>query len=405
MSSRGLYRSVTLGKLPRKSRLSISIHKFIEGVAASGTCASIAYYAICTASARRYRKDRGNAPTGSSVQPAISILKPLKGTDPEMYECLKSHFQQAYPDYEIVFGVSDGKDPAVAVVERMAHEFPERKIQLVVCEKKVGNNRKVGNLSQMVAHAANDILVVNDSDIRVAPDYLRRVAQPLAAENVGLVTCLYRGVPSQTLGSQLESLGIATDFIPGVLTARMLENGIHFGLGSTLAFRRSDLEAIGGFESIADHLADDYELGHRIAELGREVELSSAIVETFLPAYSVRDFIAHQLRWGRTIRESRPGGYFGLLFTFGLPWAALAVIASAGARWSWLLLGFAGAARIAMARAVGTKVLHDAAVGKNLWLLPVRDFLALAIWVASYAGRTIRWRDEVFRLKGGKLVR
>jgi ceramide glucosyltransferase len=285
-------------------------------------------------------------------------------------------------------------------------EFSDLAIQLVVCQKKLGANVKVSNLEQMLQAARYAHLLVNDSDIRVEPDYLRRVMAPLANEDerVGMVTCLYRGVAAPTLGSKLESLGISTDFCPGVLVARQLEGGLRFGLGSTLAFRRSDLERIGGFRSMVDFLADDYELGRRISNLGLRVILSDVAVETHLPAYDFRGFIAHQLRWARGVRDSRAGGYIGLISTFGLMWALLAVLASRAAPWSWWVLGATVLLRFATAIAVGRSVLQDSQLLKNLWLLPVRDLIAVAVWVASFAGHTVTWRGDRFKLKDGKLI-
>jgi ceramide glucosyltransferase len=341
----------------------------------------------------------------SIASPPISILKPLKGTDPEMLESFRSHCRQDYPDYEIIFGVSDRNDPVIPLVQQLRSEFPQRTIRLVFCEQNLGNNTKVSNLAQMVKEARYDRLFVNDSDIRVPANYLRSISAQLDDANVGLVTCLYRGVDSGTLGSRLESLGISTDFAPGVLAAWQLEGGLSFGLGSTLAFHKTDLAAVGGFEAIADYLADDYELGHRIAALGRKIELSHTVVETFLPLYSFSEFLGHQLRWARTIRDSRPGGYFGLLFTFGLPWATLAVVAARGAVWSWILLGIALITRCAMACMTGKRVLHDTGIVRSMWLLPLRDFLGILIWCSSFAGHSISWRGDSFRLERGQLIR
>ena len=243
-----------------------------------------------------------------------------------MYESFRSHCLQDYPEYEIIFGVSDPADPALQLVERLKLEFPQRAIRSMVCSENLGSNTKVSNLAQMLRQAKHENILVNDSDIRVPSDYLRRVMAPLADPQVGLVTCLYRGMASPTLGSRLEALGISTDFSAGVLAARQLEGGIRFGLGSTLAFRRRDLEAIGGFEALVDYLADDYEIGRRMAERGLRVTLSDVVVETFLPAYTLRQFVEHQLRWGRTVRDSRRWGYLGLALTFGFPWAVLAVV-------------------------------------------------------------------------------
>jgi ceramide glucosyltransferase len=257
----------------------------------------------------------------------------------------------------------------------------------------------------MLSDARYEQLIVNDSDIRVQPDYLRRIMAPLANEKVGMVTCLYRGEAAAPLGSRLESLGISTDFCAGVLVARQLEGGIRFGLGSTLAFRRADLHRIGGFESFVDYLADDYELGKRIVECGLSVELSHVVVTTHLPDYTLRGFLAHQLRWARGVRDSRPGGYLGLVFTFGLLWSCLAVISAHGAVWAWLLLASVFVLRFAVASVVGGNVLHDHRLLRNLWLIPLRDLIAVGVWIVSLGGRTVTWRGDRFQLKGGKLSR
>jgi ceramide glucosyltransferase len=264
---------------------------------------------------------------------------------------------------------------------------------------------KVSNLAQMLPQAGYDYLLVNDSDIRVQADYLRRVVAPLADEQVGMVTCLYRGVAGATLGSRLEALGISSDFCAGVLAARQLEGGIRFGLGSTLAFRRRELEKIGGFDSIVDYLADDYELGKRIAELGFAVELSEVVVETYLPAYGLRDFFMHQLRWARGVRDARAGGYFGLIFTFGILWGLLTAAVSGGALWSWGTLAFTLVLRYAVALQVGWNILRDRQVIKYAWLVPLRDLVAVVVWIGSLGGHVVTWRGDRFRLKNGKLTR
>jgi ceramide glucosyltransferase len=269
----------------------------------------------------------------------------------------------------------------------------------------LGANAKVSNLAQMLAKVRYDYLIVNDSDIRVSPDYLRRVTAPLTDPRVGMVTCLYRGVASPKLGSRLEALGISTDFCASVLAARQLEGGIRFGLGSTLAFRRAELKKIGGFTSIADHLADDYELGKRIAGLGLMVKLSEVVVETYLPPYRLREFFAHQLRWARGVRDARAGGYLGLVFTFGLLWVLLALAASRGALWAWTGLAVTLFLRVAVALIVGGKVLQDRQLLKDAWLIPLRDLLAVVVWVVSLGGHTVTWRGDHFQLKDGKLTR
>ena len=375
-----------------------------EILALAATVASLVYYVLCLWSAAKYVRAGKQADQSVRPTPPVSILKPLKGTDPEMYASFRSHCLQDYPEYEAIFGISDPHDPAIELVERLKAEFPNRSIRLILCDKNLGANTKVSNLAQMLAAARHEYLVVNDSDIRVEPDYLRRVLAPLADSGVGMVTCLYRGIANPTLGSRLESLGISSDFCPGVLVARQLE-GIRFGLGSTMAFRRSDLEAIGGFEVFVDYLADDYQLGNRIAALGRRIELSDVVVETFLPRYTLREFLAHQLRWARTIRDSRFWGYVGLGVTFGLPWAILMLLLSRGAVWSWELLGVTAGLRVAVAAYTGESVLLDRQTPGLFPFLPLRDFLALAIWLTSFFGHSISWRGETFRLEKGKLVR
>jgi ceramide glucosyltransferase len=376
---------------------------FFQILAVLGTVSSIGYYAVCLWSASRFRRQA--AGEGTSPTQAVSILKPLRGTDPEMYESFRSHCLQDYPEYEIIFGVSDASDPAVDLVERLKGEFPQCAIQSMVCRENLGANTKVSNLAQMVRAARHEYLIVNDSDIRVEPDYLRRVLAPLSDPTVGLVTCLYRGVGDSTVGSRLEALGISTDFCAGVLVAQTVENGMRFGLGSTLAFRRRDLQAIGGFEAFADYLADDYQIGNRIAALGLKVKLSDVVVETFLPRYTLRGFVDHQLRWARTVRDSRFWGYVGLGLTFGLPWAVLALLVERGADWAWGLLAVTLAMRAAVAVVVGKLVLRDRQVIRSLAFIPVRDVLALLVWIVSFAGHTVAWRGDRFRLENGKLIR
>jgi ceramide glucosyltransferase len=376
------------------------------GMAVCGALGGLAYYILCLWGAYAYLLERRRAvPADAEVLPPVSILKPLKGVDPEIYESFRSHCLQEYHQFEIIFGVSEPDDPAVQEVERLQKEFPDRSIQLIVCNRRLGTNVKVSNLVHMMGAARFDYLLVNDSDIRVDRDYLRRVVSPLLRPEVGMVTCLYRGVPGPTLGSRLESLGISTDFAGGVLAARSLEKGVRFGLGSTLCFRRAELDRIGGFQSLLDYLADDYELGKRIADLGLQIELSEVAVETFLPPYDLRAYFEHQLRWARSVRDSRRWGYVGVLLTFGLPWSLLALVLSRGAAWAWVLTGAVAVMRTTLALVVGETVLGDRYVRPLLPLIPLRDLAALAVWAASFASDRIAWRGDYFHLKNGKLAR
>jgi ceramide glucosyltransferase len=366
------------------------------------------------ASFRRFVRDFAKRPdSAANFAPGVSILKPVKGFDEGMYEAFRSHCLQEYAgEFELIFGAGSEDDPAVAAVRRLQAEFPDRAIQLVICPQRLGSNGKVSNLIQMQREARYGFLLVNDSDIQVSPRYLERVMRQFAAPSrrpVGMVTALYRGRAARTasgglrLGSILESLGIATDFQPGVLVARVVEGGIHFGLGSTLGVRREALAAAGGFEGLVDQLADDYEMGARIDAAGYAIRLATEVVETSIPAYGLGGFWSHQLRWARTVRDSRRWGYVGLLFTHTLPLALANVAASGLSFWSVWLVVLAYLLRLAIALQVGVGVLRDGQVLRDLWLLPVRDLVGFAVWVWSFAGNTIEWRGERFVLKDGKL--
>lgn len=359
-------------------------------------------------SARSFvRRRRGANP---DFAPGVSILKPLKGLDPGMYEAFASHCRQQYAgEYEILFGVSSLDDPAVEAVDRLHDEFPDCRIRLVLCPEELGLNGKISNVAQMARKARYDYLIVNDSDIQVSRHYLLNIMNGFTEterhRHVGMVTAPYRGIAHKTIGSKLEGLGIATDFFPGVFTALMMDGRIRFGLGSTLAMTREALGAAGGFESVVDALADDYELGERIAGAGYSVILSREVVSTWIPPYRIRDFFAHQLRWARTVRDSRKAGYVGLVFTFGLPWAILNSVTSGFSMASLALLSLALMGRVTLALAVGVGILGDTQVLRDLWLLPVRDFCAFGVWIWSFASNSITWRGEKFLLRHGKLER
>ena len=378
------------------------LHIAIQAALALLTLCGIAFYLIALWSARDFRQEsRPQVPQAS--RPPISVLKPLKGADAETYAALRSHCVQEYETYEILFGVNDANDEAVPLVRRLMAEFPSRNINLAICKEVFGSNRKVSNLIHLLGQAKYRHILVNDGDIKVGPGYVQTVAANFDDPEVGMVTCLYRGSAANTLGSRLEALGIATDFTSGVVTARFLDHGLRFGLGSTLAMSRTALEKIGGFHTVVDYLADDYQLGKRIADAGFKVALSHQIVETTVPPYSFAQFWQHQLRWARTMRVSRPSGYAGVALTFGLPWAIFLVAAAPHVLWSWTLLVAALVVRLAVAVDIGVGTLRDRQVLRDMWLLPLRDLLALATWIWSYAGNTVTWRGEKFRLEQGRM--
>jgi ceramide glucosyltransferase len=323
--------------------------------------------------------------------------------DPHGYESLRSHCVQNYPEFEIIFGVADLDDEIIPAVQKLIVEFPRIPIRLIHCPERLGSNLKVSNLIQMLPSAGHEFIVINDSDIKVPADYLQRVIAPLADSSVGMITCLFRAVAGRSLGSKLEALGISSDFVPGVLCARRLEGGIRFGLGSTLAFSRQTLEKIGGLTPLADFLADDYQLGYRMHQAGFQVEFADCTVDHYLPEYSFGAFLQHQLRWARTVRASRPGGYAGLAITFVLPWSLLAIFLMPGAVMAWVLFASALILRYAVWIATRAYVVHDTRKYRDAWLIPVRDLISLAVWFLCYMGRKIVWRGKRFELVNGKL--
>jgi ceramide glucosyltransferase len=321
--------------------------------------------------------------------PPISILKPIRGRDPYFYEAIRSHAEQDYPEFEMLFGIADPADPAAKEIERLRSEYPGRAIRLVISNTAAPNG-KVGVLMDLAREARHELILVNDSDIHVPAGYLRGIVAPLEDPGVGLVTCLYRAAADRLPGIW-EALGIATDFAPSTLVAPMA--GVkEFGLGSTLLFRRADLDAIGGFAAIADYIADDYQLARRITQLGRRVHLSRVVVETALQGERWGDVWRHQVRWARTIRVSR-GAYAGLPVTFASFWA---VVAFGAGLYSWA----AGllSARMIVAWLAGWRLLRSSLVVRYAALIPFRDLWGVAVWLAGLVGNRVQWRDRVLIL-------
>lgn len=366
------------------------------------TVAGMGYFLAALVAAQLFTRERRRPQAASTA--GVSVLKSLKGVDPGMMDAFRSHCKQTYGGkYELLFGVTSLEGPEAQAVARLQREFPEVAIELFECPARLGTNGKVSTLIQLAPRARYEFLLINDSDISVGPNYLKQVMAGFAAPEVGLVTALYRGRAHETVASQFEALGIATDFQPSVLLSRLLEGGLHYGLGSTLAVRRDALEKAGGLEGLVDQLADDYEMGARISKAGYRVVLSAAVVETAIPAYDWRGYIDHQLRWLRTVRDARPGGYAGSAVTYGFAWALMNVIASGLSPLSLWLLALSLFLRLGLAMTVGAEVLSDHQVLQSLWLLPLRDLLAMGLWAAGFAGNTIVWRGERFVVKGGKL--
>jgi ceramide glucosyltransferase len=302
-----------------------------------------------------------------------------------------------------LFAVNDEADPAVPEIRRIIAEFPERKIRLLAGAENLGANRKVNKLARLAREAQHEVLVLTDGDVRVGPDFLREVAAPLADRKTGAVTSFYRGIAEKNLGAEIEAVGASSDFFAGVLMAGWTE-GITFALGASIATTKQWLGKMGGFEAIADALADDYELGNRIAKAGGAVLLSRESVWTMYPAQTLRSFWDHQVRWARTVRLCRPLSYVGLLFTQGLPWTLIAILA-APARWiagvyllAYLIL------RFAMAWTVGIWGVGDDVLRRRIWLVPLRDAIHFVVWLASFGSNHIRWGNVDYMIRHGRMV-
>jgi ceramide glucosyltransferase len=356
---------------------------------AAPALAAAVYYFLAVVAALNWNRSHALR-TSPADLPPLSILKPIHGRDPRFYEAIRSHATQDYPEFEILFGLTDPDDPATEDIERLQNEFPHLSIAAYVVRTKAPNP-KVGILAELARRARHPLLLVNDSDIVVGPGYLRAVAAPLADPGIGVVTCLYRA-DAESWPSRAEALGIATEFAPSVLVARLL--GIaEFALGSTMVFRASALREVGGFEAISAYIADDYQLGSRINRLGYRIEFAPVVVETDLGGESWIQTWRHQLRWSRTIRVSRPGGYYGYIITHATFWA---LAAFAGGQWRAGLAALS--LRMLAGIAVGGPILKYRRIATDWWMIPFRDLFGFAVWVGGAFGSRVVWRDQKLRL-------
>jgi ceramide glucosyltransferase len=360
------------------------------------------YYLLATIAAWRFFR-RVRAQSVPDFTPPVSILKPVRGVDSGSYENFTSFCRQDYPDYEILFAVQDASDHAMPVIQRVIADFPKQRIRVISGAEQIGTNRKVNSLVRLAAEARYEILVLSDGDVRVAPRYLREVVAPFSDAQTGAVTCFYRGIAEDRFTAELEAIGAPSDFFAGVVMAEWLE-GISFALGASVATTKQWMAKIGGFASLANVLADDYELGFRIAKAGGRVVLSREAVWTMYPGRSARSFWDHQMRWARTVRFCRPWSYASLLFTQGLPWAVLAAMV-APARWmaAAYLLAYL-ALRFVMAWTVGVWGVDDPVLRRKFWLIPPRDAIHFLVWIASFASNRIIWGGVEYRLLGGRMI-
>jgi ceramide glucosyltransferase len=365
-----------------------------------GAIAPLGYYAMAIIAALRFF---GRPAAPADFTPPVSILKPVKGLDREAYENYLSFCRQDYPEYEILFNVPDDADPAIPVIRQLIHDCPERHIRLLVGAEQLGTCNKVNKLVRLAREAQHEILVISDSDIRVGPGYLRAVAAPFRDPRTGCVTCLYRGLTDNSFPSELEAMGNTSDFDAGVLSAWLL-GGIDFALGATMATTKSRLREIGGFEVLVNHFTDDYELGHRIHSNGYRVELTNYPVFTVFPSQTFAQCFRHQVRWNLTMRHAQPWGHFGLVLTQGLPWAVAAgLVAPSGAVSAGCLAAYV-IFRFTMAWTVGVWGVGDELLRRKMWMIPVRDAFAFAVWLTSFFKRKIEWRGSEFYIRDKRLV-
>jgi ceramide glucosyltransferase len=348
-------------------------------------------YSLITAFATR--KTACESPRDLEALPPVTILKPLCGAEPETYECLRSFCEQAYPHYQVIFGVCDPQDPAVAVVHRLQREFPGLDLALMADRKEHGSNRKVNNLINMMALARHDYLIISDSDVKVERDYLVKLIPPLLDAGVGIVTCGYRGVRRSGIWSLLGAMYINEWFMPSVRVAALMGYR-SFAFGATIGIRRETLLRIGGFDSLSNHLADDYRLGELTRRLGLRTVLSEVEVDTLVEECTAAALVAHELRWRRTIRNLNPYGYGFSFVTLGLPVTALQLVLTRGA---------APAAAIFSATALASTLIHfnarrPGAPLSVLLLVPFRDLLHFVLWIWSFATRRVQWGDDHYDL-------
>jgi ceramide glucosyltransferase len=325
----------------------------------------------------------------------LSVLKPLHGLDEGLEENLRSFFTQDYPSFELLFAAREASDPALAVVERLKREFPQVPARSFVTGEPAYPNAKVWSLQIMTEAAANDLLILSDSDIRIAPGALREVAREFQDPKLGVATCPYRAAPGSSPWSTLEAIGMNTEFWGGAITARMVEGGVRFAVGPTVAARRSVIEAIGGWLRLSEYLAEDFVLGQFASQQGYGVILSCCVVEHRIGSQEFGPNLAHRMRWNRSTRRSRPAGYVGQLFTYPIPAAALLFLL---APTSWPALVLTLMLRGAAAAAVAFRVLKDPLCRRLWYLIPVQDAVSAALWIAGFFGNTIVWRGRRYRV-------
>jgi ceramide glucosyltransferase len=360
----------------------------------------LVYYCVATyAGLRSLRRKHSSSSFDRSFAPPLSILKPVRGMDPEAYENFASMCELDYPEYEIVFAVADSDDPVIGLIERLRGTFPQRPIRLIVGIQQVGKSRKTNSLCRLVREAEHELLVMNDSDVRVERDYLWDVVGPFQNPQVGVVTSLFRSKTRGGFASELDAVGVPTDASANTLLAREFGR-LDFAFGWTMAITKTRLAEIGGFEVLMDMHSDDFALGNEVAKRGYQIELTREPVWMVFPSETLLEFFAHELRWSIQLRNLRPAGYLGMFLTFGFAWSLL--VAALAPSWKLATCYFAAYAllRLAVAWVVGVWCLGDPTVRRKPWLVFLRDAVSLGVYVASFFSNKVRWRGVPYRLHG-----
>jgi ceramide glucosyltransferase len=385
------------------------IWKALLALATVGVLTSTGYVLLLLVAVARFRRRRSNPqPPLLQPLPPATLMKPLCGLEPGLEENLTGFFLQDYPSFEILFGTRDAADPALDVVRRLCARYPHVPVKIVFSGQPAHPNAKVCTLRQMFAQASHEYVVISDSDVGVRPGYLRQVVAPLLDPQTGLVMCLYRGVPTGGLWAAMEALGMSVEMTAGVVAASCIGE-VDFALGPTMATRRQVVASVGGIGVLADYCADDYVLGNLVAKSGRKVVISAHVIDHYVVNRSFKASMQHQTRWMLSTRFSIPRGHASSLLTFATPFGVLAAIAgslSGHATLGLALLGWTLLNRMAMSVAVGWGVVRDWRSLAFCWLYPLRDLMGFGFWLASYAGDTVVWRGETYRLiRGGRMIR
>ena len=366
--------------------------------------APLVYYCLAIYSGQVYfRRLRKLPPLDRSFTPPVSILKPVRGLDHQAYENFASFCNLDYPDYEILFAVADTDDPVIPVIENLKKNFPQQAIRLIVGVVQLGITLKTNSLVRLAREAKHELLVINDSDVRVEEDYLRDVVASFADSKVGCVTAFFRGMTEGGFVADVDAVGVPTDSSASTLVARTL-GSMDFALGWTMATTKTRLAEIGGFQSLVNHHSDDFALGNEIFRRGYRIELMRKPVWMVFPRETLRDFFKHELRWSILLKNLRPVGYAAMAMTFGLPWAALVALVVPSSAVALAYFAAYLVLRLAVAWTIGVWGLQDPVVRRRLGLVPIRDALNFCVYLASFFSNTVRWRGVAYRVRGRSFV-